>query len=91
MGLLRPLAGLPLLPIRLVLSLGRVVGEEASKELYSPAAVRRQLEAISAAREAGVLSAEQAARLEHEAVERLIWQPGTGLYALPQQDDEWRS
>lgn len=91
MGLLRPLAGLPLLPIRLVLSLGRVVGEEASKELYDPAAVRRQLDAIGEAREAGVLSAEQAAQLEYEAVQRLIWQPGTGLHALPEQNDEWRS
>lgn len=91
MLLLGRLAGLPLLPVRVVLSLGRVVCQEAGNELDEPAAVRRQLDAISEAREAGQLSEEQAAQLEFEAVQRLIWQPGTALDELPEPTTKWRS
>jgi hypothetical protein len=79
MGLLGAIAGLPLAPVRGVIGLARVVSEEAERQLSGPAAIRRQIEAIAESRDAGLLSGEEAARLEHEAVQRLLWQPGTGV------------
>lgn len=83
MGLLGLIAGLPLAPVRGVISLGRIVSDEAERQLYDPAAIRRQLEEIAESRDAGALSAEEAAQLEYEVVQRLIWQPGTGLDDMP--------
>lgn len=79
MGLLGTIACLPLAPVRGVLGLARVVSDEAGRQLSDPAAIRRRIEEIAESRDAGLLSDEEAARLEYDAVQRLIWQPGTGL------------
>lgn len=77
MGLLRLMAGLPLMPLRGVLGLAEIVRDQAERELYDPTAVRRRLEDISEARDAGLLSADEAARMEYEAFRLLIWQEDT--------------
>lgn len=65
--------------LRAVIGLARIVSREAERQLHDPAAIRRRLEEIAESRDAGLLSGDEAARLEYEAVQRLIWQPGTGL------------
>lgn len=77
-GLLGLIAGLPLAPLRGVIVLGRVVADEADRQLYDPHEISRQLEGVADARDAGLLSAQEAARLECELIQRLIWQQGTG-------------
>jgi hypothetical protein len=75
MGLFGMILGLPLVPVRGVIRLAEIVRDEAERELSDPSAVIRQLEAVAEARASGRLSGEEAARLEDEAVQRLIWQP----------------
>lgn len=65
--------------LRAVIGLARIVSDEAERQFYDPAEIRRQIELIAESRDAGLLSDIEAARLEYEAVQRLIWQPGTGL------------
>jgi len=74
MGLVRLIGGLPLLPLRGVLRLAAVVRDQANRELHDPVAVQRALADIARRKEAGLLSGEEAARLEHEAFKLLIWQ-----------------
>jgi hypothetical protein len=70
MGLLKLLVGWPLIPVQAVVRLGQVIQEEAERELYDPASVRRQLEQIQQAMESGQMSEEEAARAEEEVVTR---------------------
>jgi hypothetical protein len=63
---------LPLLPVQGVISLGGVIRDQAEQELHDPAAVRRQLEAAEQAQASGALSREEIARIEEEALGRLI-------------------
>jgi hypothetical protein len=77
MRLLRLGAGLPLMPLRGVLGLAGIVRDEASRELHDPAAIQRRLADISEARDAGLLSADEAARMEYDAFRLLIWQEDT--------------
>ncbi|KHK96532.1 gas vesicle protein [Microbacterium mangrovi] len=72
MGLLTSLVTLPLAPVRGTTWLAERVLEEAERRYYDPGAIRRQLEEISAAREAGAISDEDARAAEKELVARLI-------------------
>ena len=72
MGLLSSLIGLPLAPVRGTIWIAERVLEEAERQYYNPGVIRRQLEEISDAREAGVISEEDARALEKELVARLI-------------------
>lgn len=72
MGLPGLIIGLPLLPVRALAGLAQLVLDEAWRELRDPAAIRHQLEEIAEARAAGLLSDQQAAALEHEAISRLL-------------------
>jgi hypothetical protein len=67
---------LPLLPAEGVVRLAEVVMDEAERQWHDPALVQRQLEEAQEARQAGLISAEELARLEAEAVSRLVnWPP----------------
>lgn len=77
MGLFGLIAGLPLMPVRGVLGFAAAVRDEAAREYHDLPAVRRRLEEIAEARDAGLLSDEQAAQMELEAVQRLTWRPWT--------------
>lgn len=69
---------LPLLPLTALMRLAELIEEEAERELQ--AAVRRQLEDAEYARASGQASDEEIARMEEQAIGRLIEfrQSGTG-------------
>jgi Gas vesicle protein G len=66
---------LPLMPLRGVVQLGEVLHEHAEQQLHDPASVRRQLEQAEQAHAAGEISAEDLARVQAQAVERLLPSP----------------
>lgn len=61
---------LPLLPLQGVIRLAELIQEEAERQLTNPATIRRELEGIEQARQAGEISDEEAKELEREAVAR---------------------
>jgi hypothetical protein len=72
MGLFTRLLTLPLAPVRGVVWVAEVLHDEAERQLYHPAAVRRQLTQVQEARASGQLSGEEAAELENELLGRLM-------------------
>lgn len=72
MGLITGLLTLPLAPVRGTIWIAEQILEQAEAELNDPGAIREQLEAIQAAREAGEISEEEAAAAEDLLLERLI-------------------
>lgn len=78
------LVRLPLMPVKGLIRLGQIIQDEAERELYNPASVRRQLEEAEDARARGDLSDEDVARLEEEAVGRLV---GSGRRQADPDDD----
>ena len=63
---------LPLMPLRGVIQLGEALHEQAEEELHDPASVRRQLEQAEQARAAGEISGEDLARVQAQAVDRML-------------------
>jgi len=63
---------LPLMPLRRVVQLGEVLHDHAERELRDPASVRRQLEQAEQARASGEISDEDLARVQAQAVDRLV-------------------
>ncbi|MFF4342888.1 gas vesicle protein GvpG [Kitasatospora sp. NPDC001540] len=72
MGLITGLITLPLAPVRGVVWVAEQLYDQAWQELNDPAAVRRQLMEVQAAREAGTISEEDATAREAELVRRLV-------------------
>lgn len=72
MGLITGLLTLPLAPVRGVVWVAEQLYEQARRELDDPVAVRHRLMDLQAAREAGTISEEDAAREEEELVRRLL-------------------
>jgi chorismate mutase len=72
MGLLTGLLTLPLAPLRGTVWVAERVAEEADRQLHDPARIRRRLEEVAAAREAGELDEAEAAAIERELVGRLL-------------------
>lgn len=72
MGLFTGLVSLPLAPVRGVVWLAERVQEQAEGEFYDPGAIRRQLEEVDEAREAGEISEDEAAELEEQLLQRLL-------------------
>ncbi|CAM5419969.1 gas vesicle protein GvpG [Leifsonia shinshuensis] len=72
MASLLSLLGLPLAPIRGTTWIAERVLEEAERQYYDPGAIRRQLEEVGDARDAGRISEEDARAIERELVARLI-------------------
>jgi hypothetical protein len=56
MNLVSMILGLPLAPLRGVVAVSRVLQEQAERELYDPARLRRQIEETEAAVEAGEIT-----------------------------------
>jgi cytochrome c-type biogenesis protein CcmH/NrfG len=71
MGLFTGLLTLPLAPVRGVVWVAERLYDEARYEMDDPAAVRRQLLEVEAAREAGTLTEDEADQQEAELVRRL--------------------
>jgi hypothetical protein len=72
---------LPLVPLQAVVRLAQLIQDEAERQLADPATVRRELEQIEQARASGEISAEEAARLQQEAVARFTQIHVTGVAA----------
>ncbi|HWC38078.1 MAG TPA: gas vesicle protein GvpG [Acidimicrobiales bacterium] len=84
--------GLPTLPVRGVIRLGQVIQEQADRELHDPASVRHQLEEAEAHKRQGRLSEADEARVEQQAVDRMISRSGASDHVIEarhrEKDDE---
>jgi phage portal protein BeeE len=76
MGLLFTLLTLPYAPVRAVTALARVLQEQAEQELYSPAGVRRRLEALDEAVARGELTPEEREDAEQAVLEQVMTRSG---------------
>jgi hypothetical protein len=72
MGLIKGLLTLPLAPVRGTVWVAEQVQEEAERQYYDPAVIRRELEEVDRLRTAGEISEEEAEELEDALVERLM-------------------
>lgn len=72
MGLFSAIIGAPLAPLKGTVWIAEQVRDEAEKRHYDPGAIRRQLEEVSAAKESGAISADEADELERDLVARLL-------------------
>ena len=72
MGIISGIFGLPLAPVRAVLSLAGVIAEQAEQQLHDPAVTRRQLEELQAARERGEITAEEESRAQEEILQTRV-------------------
>ncbi len=75
MGLISGILTLPLAPVRAVFWVGEVLREQAEHQLYDPGVIRRQLEDLQDARDAGRIDEQDAARQEQELLDRLFRAP----------------
>lgn len=71
-GLITGLLTLPLAPVRGTIWVAEQVRQEAERQYYDPAAIRRQLENVDELRSLGEISEEEAEQMEDELVERLM-------------------
>jgi hypothetical protein len=71
-GLITGLLTLPLAPVRGTIWVAEQVRQEAERQYYDPAAIRRQLEEVDELRKLGRISEEEAEQMEDELVERLM-------------------
>jgi len=67
------------MPLRRVVQLAEVLHDHADRELRDPASVRRQLEQAEQARASGEISDEDLARVQAQAVDRLLSSPANGV------------
>ncbi len=72
MGLFTGLLTLPLAPVRGTVWVAEQVLEEAERQYYDPAVIRRQLEEVDRMRADGQISEEEAEEMEDELVARLM-------------------
>lgn len=72
MGLLSALVKAPLAPVRGAVWIAEQTLEEAERQYYDPATIRRQLEDIDRRRESGEIAEEDAVAAEEELVARLL-------------------
>ncbi|HEY2655667.1 MAG TPA: gas vesicle protein GvpG [Solirubrobacteraceae bacterium] len=72
MGLLTLPLRLPLLPLRGVIRLGELIGDEAERQLNDPARIRRELEEAQRLWAAGEITDEELARIEEEITAQLV-------------------
>jgi hypothetical protein len=71
MGLLTGLVTLPLAPVRGTVWIAEQVQREAERQYYDPALIRRRLEDVDDARQAGRLTEDEAAELEDQLLARM--------------------
>jgi hypothetical protein len=71
MDIITTVIGLPFAPVQLVLAVARVLQDQAEQEMYSPAAVRRELEEIEQAQASDELPEEEAEEAKESVLSRL--------------------
>lgn len=72
MGLITGLLTLPLAPVRGTVWLAERILEQAEAEYYDEGAIQAALMDIDAAREAGTIDPDEAARAEDALIERML-------------------
>lgn len=72
MGLLTGLLTLPIAPMRGTIWVAEQLLEQAEREFYDPATIRRQLEEVDRMRAAEEISEQDAVAMEEELVDRLL-------------------
>lgn len=75
MNLFTLLFGWPLLPLQGVLRLGELIQEQAERQMRDPLVVRRQLEELEQAADAGLISEEEQAAAMEEILRRMTGPP----------------
>ncbi|PSK91894.1 gas vesicle protein GvpG [Haloactinopolyspora alba] len=75
MGLLSGLLTLPVAPLRGVARIAELLRDQAERQYYDPATIRRELEEIDRARAEGALTDAEASTMEDELVARLVDRP----------------
>ncbi len=75
MDLFTLLLGWPLLPLQGVIRLGELIQEQAEREMHDPVAVRRQMEELEQAADAGLISEEEQAAAMEEILQRMTGPP----------------
>jgi hypothetical protein len=76
MGLITGLLTLPVAPFRGVLWLAEQIRDHAEEQYYDPARIRAELDRVDEARRSGALSDDEAAELENELLQRLMYRRG---------------
>ncbi|MFI6261164.1 gas vesicle protein GvpG [Micromonospora sp. NPDC051006] len=71
MDILGTLLTLPYAPVRGLTAVVKVIAREAESQLYNPANIRRELEALDAAAAAGELTAEERDQRQQQVLARL--------------------
>ncbi|AYF75836.1 gas vesicle protein [Nocardia yunnanensis] len=66
------LLSLPVLPLKAVVALARVIADEADRQLYSPAAIRRELDELQRRRAAGELDEDAYRQAEQQVLNRAL-------------------
>ena len=89
MGLVSWTVGLPLLPVRGVLALGRIIEQQAEQERGSTASVRRRLEAVQ--QEHAGATDPRSARSEAEQVDQIVGELVKPAPVLPPKADPAQS
>jgi hypothetical protein len=77
MGLVTMVLGAPLLPVRGVIRLAELIQDEADRQLHDPATVRAEIEEAERLHADGVISDEELADRQQDALSRLTttWNP----------------
>ncbi|MEV6874211.1 gas vesicle protein GvpG [Amycolatopsis sp. NPDC051128] len=75
MGLVGTILGLPFAPVRGVLAVAELIRQQVDAELYHPASVRSELEAVAEARALGEISPEEEAERQQQVLNRLNVSP----------------
>ncbi|HEX4812421.1 MAG TPA: gas vesicle protein GvpG [Nonomuraea sp.] len=71
MGLFGALATLPLAPVRGVIRLAELIQQQAERELANPATIRRALEEIESAKDAGEITEEEYDQQVQQVLQRM--------------------
>jgi hypothetical protein len=88
MNLVSMILGLPLAPLRGVVAVSRILQEQAERELYDPARLRRQIEETDAAVEAGEITEEEAERKQEETLAAVTAPDETAAEGAEPDEDE---
>ncbi|HET9080264.1 MAG TPA: gas vesicle protein GvpG [Trebonia sp.] len=86
MELLTLLLKLPFLPVQGVIKLGELIQEEAERQLYDPARIRRELEEAQRRRDAGEISDDELAQIQDELTSTLV--TGAAPPAVTREGDD---
>lgn len=88
MDLFTLLFGWPLLPLQGVLRLGELIQEQAEREMRDPMTVRRRLEELEQAADAGLISEEEQVAAMEEILRRMTGPP---VLMDSGEPDQWES